>query len=73
MITVKVTRMDENNKNEFNMKVLEESTISELLNNLNFNKKTGDYFFIVNGIFKQPNHILKEGDRIEIFPAMCGG
>ncbi|MGM0396480.1 MAG: MoaD/ThiS family protein [Bacillota bacterium] len=73
MISVKVVKMNDVNPKEYNIQVVEGTTVNDLLIDLDIYRNPGDYFSIIDGVIKQPHYILEEGDKIEIFPAMCGG
>ena len=58
--------------NSLTMEVNDGSTIRDLLQQMNVPKKQIKVIFL-NGIHAKEGDILKDGDRVGIFPAVAGG
>ncbi len=60
------------NGEPFKVTLLEPSTVSDLLNQLNIPEKEA-FLTIVNGMAVSHSSVLENGDRVGIFPAIGGG
>ena len=66
------SHIPEKTGNPYSMEVSEETTIKNLLGVLKLPREEIKLIF-VNGVHAHDDHILKEGDRVGIFPAVAGG
>ena len=73
MTNIRVRFLDKSLEEGIDISVAEGSDIEDLLHYIEPQKKSEDYFYIINGSIVFSSYKLQENDNLLIFPAMCGG
>lgn len=73
MISVRLKNLTTHKEVVYKIKINEGTILEDCLKEIGINSIEENYCIVINGVIQQPQYILKEGDEIEIFHAMCGG
>jgi sulfur carrier protein ThiS len=71
--TVLRNKLEASNKRTFEHKLPENSRVAELLHSLKIDLPEEALLIVINGKIASFETILKDGDKIDIIPAIAGG
>jgi molybdopterin converting factor small subunit len=73
MINIWIGFLDKKSDEDIYIAINEGSDISDLMRQIYPLMKTEDFYYIVGSTIVFSSYILKDYDKVKIFPAMCGG
>lgn len=73
MINIWVGFLDKKTDEDIYISINEGSDISDLIRQIDPLMKSEDFYYIVDSLIVFSSYILKDNDKVKIFPAMCGG